>query len=59
MKRRKDAPNEATAAAIRERLAAIGRAQALVAKYVPAEVSLVDDLIAERRREAARESGGE
>ena len=31
------------------------RAQALVRKYVPENVSLVDELIAERRAEAARE----
>ena len=37
--------------------AAIRRAQRLVAQYVPADVSLTDELIAERRREAARESG--
>jgi AbrB family looped-hinge helix DNA binding protein len=34
---------------------AIRRAQALVRRYVPAEVSLVDELLAERRAEAARE----
>jgi hypothetical protein len=33
----------------------IARAQALVCKYVPEGVSLADELIAERRREAARE----
>ncbi|HEV7159396.1 MAG TPA: AbrB/MazE/SpoVT family DNA-binding domain-containing protein [Caulobacteraceae bacterium] len=33
----------------------IGAAQAIVAKFVPANVSLVDDLIAERRSEAERE----
>ena len=37
--------------------AAIRRVQRLVARYVPADVSLVDELIAERRREAAREVG--
>lgn len=37
---------------IRERMT---RAQALVRKYVPGTVSLADELIAERRREAARE----
>lgn len=37
---------------IRERMT---RAQALVRKYVPETVSLADELIAERRREAARE----
>lgn len=31
------------------------RAQALVRRYVPAEVSLVDELIAERRAEATHE----
>jgi AbrB family looped-hinge helix DNA binding protein len=36
----------------RERLR---RAQALVRKYVPADVSLSDELIAERRAEAERE----
>lgn len=36
----------------RERLR---RAQALVRQYVPADVSLVDELIAERRAEAGRE----
>lgn len=34
---------------------AIRRAQELVRKYVPADVSLVDQLIEERRREAASE----
>ena len=33
---------------------AIRRVQQLVARHVPADVSLVDELIAERRREAAR-----
>ena len=33
---------------------AIERAQALVRRYVPAEVSLADELISERRKEAAR-----
>lgn len=36
----------------RERLR---RAQALVCQYVPSDVSLVDELIAERRAEAGRE----
>lgn len=36
--------------------AAIRRVQRLVAQHVPAEVSLVDELLAERRREAAREA---
>lgn len=35
---------------------AIRRVQHLVAQYVPAGVSLVDELLAERRREAAREA---
>ena len=39
--------------------ASIKRAQDLVARYVPENVSLVDELIAERRREAAREDRGE
>lgn len=34
---------------------AVRRVQRLVAQYVPASVSLVDELIAERRREAVRE----
>ena len=38
-----------------EREAGIKRAQELVAKYVPRDVSLVDELMAERRAEAARE----
>lgn len=38
---------------------AIRRAQELVAKYVPDDVSLVDELIAERRREVANEEKGE
>ncbi len=37
------------------RAAAIERAQGLVRRYVSAEHSLVDDLTAERRAEAARE----
>ena len=36
--------------------AAVRQAQRLVAQYVPVDVSLADELIAERRREAARES---
>jgi AbrB family looped-hinge helix DNA binding protein len=35
--------------------AAVRRAQALVRQYVPDDVSLVDELLAERRREAERE----
>ena len=35
--------------------AGIKRAQAIARKYVPGGVSLVDELIAERRAEAARE----
>lgn len=34
---------------------AIRRAQALIRKHVPADVSLVDELIADRRAEASRE----
>jgi len=36
--------------------AAIARAQALVAKHLPKDVSLVDALLAERRREVESES---
>jgi len=43
---------------IESRAHAIKRAQAIVRKYVPEGVSLVDDLIAERRREAKREQDG-
>jgi hypothetical protein len=35
--------------------AAMRRAQAIVRQFVPEGVSLVDELIADRRREAARE----
>lgn len=35
---------------------AVRRAQALIAKHIPESVSLVDELIAERRVEAAREA---
>lgn len=34
---------------------AIRRAQEIIGQYVPEEVSLVDELIAQRRAEAARE----
>lgn len=37
---------------------AVRRAQKLVRSFVPEGVSLVDELIAERRAEAARETGG-
>lgn len=37
------------------RMEAIRRAQRLVAEYIPASVSLVDELIADRRAEVARE----
>ena len=40
---------------VRSLATAVARAQALVRKYVPEGVSLVDELIAERRREAERE----
>lgn len=40
---------------IYSRETAIGRAQRLVSRHVPAGVSLVDELIADRRREAAHE----
>jgi AbrB family looped-hinge helix DNA binding protein len=39
--------------------AAIRRAQELVAEYVPDGVSLADELIRERREEAARELQGD
>jgi AbrB family looped-hinge helix DNA binding protein len=35
--------------------ASLRRAQALVARYVPKDVKLVDEFLADRRREAARE----
>jgi AbrB family looped-hinge helix DNA binding protein len=35
--------------------AGIGHAQALIGRYVPADVNLADELIAERRIEAKRE----
>ena len=38
--------------------AAVRRAQKLVRRFVPEGVSLVDELIAERRAEAAREAQG-
>ena len=38
------------------RAARIKRAQALVRQHVPAQVSLADELIAERRREAKQEA---
>ncbi len=44
---------------IMSREAATKRAQDLVGSYVPEDVSLVDELIAERRREAAHEDRGE
>ena len=40
---------------IRSQKAAIRRLQETVARYVPEGVSLVDELIADRRAEAARE----
>ncbi len=43
---------------IQSRAQAIKRAQTKVRKYVPEGVSLVDELIAERRREVKREQGG-
>jgi hypothetical protein len=36
----------------------VRRAQALVRRYIPAGVSLVDELLEDRRREARRESQG-
>ncbi|MGH7022943.1 MAG: AbrB/MazE/SpoVT family DNA-binding domain-containing protein [Caulobacteraceae bacterium] len=47
-----DRPDGVTVRSLDEVVAA---AQAIVAEFVPADVSLVDDLIAERRAEAARE----
>lgn len=40
---------------VRSLTSAIARAQSLVRKYVPEGVSLVDQLIADRREEAGRE----
>jgi bifunctional DNA-binding transcriptional regulator/antitoxin component of YhaV-PrlF toxin-antitoxin module len=40
---------------IQTKPAIIAKAKALIAKYVPAGVSLVDELIADRRAEAAAE----
>lgn len=40
---------------VRSLSAAVARAQELVAEYVPAGVSLAEELIRERRDEAARE----
>ena len=40
---------------ISSQMAAVRRLQAKIAQYVPEGVSLVDELIAERRAEAARE----
>lgn len=37
----------------------VKKAQELVAKYIPKDVDLVAELIAERRREAAREDRGD
>jgi hypothetical protein len=37
-------------------MAALEEAQAIVCKYIPAHVSLADELIADRRAEAAREA---
>ncbi len=39
--------------------AAYRRSQELIARYVPPDISLVDELFAERRREAAREEAEE
>lgn len=44
--------NELRVSSVRE---AVRRAQELVAKHVPEGVSLMDELIAERRRELRRE----
>jgi hypothetical protein len=39
--------------------ASVRRAQAIVRRFIPPGVSLVDELIAERRAEAKREDGDE
>lgn len=44
---------------VMSRAAAIKQVQELIAQYAPEGVSLVDELLAERRREAAREDRGE
>jgi AbrB family looped-hinge helix DNA binding protein len=43
---------------VASRKAKIRAAQDLIAKYVPQDVDLVDELISERRRESKREGGG-
>jgi bifunctional DNA-binding transcriptional regulator/antitoxin component of YhaV-PrlF toxin-antitoxin module len=40
---------------VRPLSSAIARAQAIVRRHVPPDVSLADELIADRRREAARD----
>jgi bifunctional DNA-binding transcriptional regulator/antitoxin component of YhaV-PrlF toxin-antitoxin module len=47
-----DAPEGMTVRSLRD---AVASAQAIVAKFVPADRSLSEELIAERRAEAARE----
>lgn len=42
---------------IESRSQAIKRAQSVLKRYIPEDISLVDELIAERRREAKREQG--
>jgi hypothetical protein len=46
---------ESGALALETRAQGITRAQQLVRKYIPEGVSLVDELITDRREEAARE----
>jgi len=43
---------------IQSRSQAIKRARSVLKKYIPEEVSLVDELIEERRKEGKREQGG-
>lgn len=45
------------AATLTTRLAQLREAQAMVRRFVPASVSLADELIAERRAESAAEEG--
>jgi hypothetical protein len=53
MKERRTKESEQRQAALRKRIA---DAQRIVRKHVPANVSLADELIAERREEARREA---
>lgn len=49
-------PRRYSAEALRRHEQAIDRLQQLARKHIPRDVSLVDELIAERRAEAAREA---